>query len=62
MSRTERCPRCGGSMMRCIDSYGEYDDCLTCGYHGEVLLGPPIQRTVAVKRMHRDPAHRGRRL
>lgn len=36
------CPRCGGSLRRESDLYGEYDWCLNCGYHGDVLIGPPI--------------------
>ena len=48
--------------MRGIDAYGEYESCLICGYHREVLSGPPIERTIAAKRMHRDPAHRGKKL
>ena len=64
MNGAADCPRCGahGNMIRYVDSFGEYDGCLMCGYHREVLSGPPIQRTIAAKRMHRDPAHKGRRL
>ena len=64
MSKETDCPRCGGHgvMMRYADAFGEYDDCLICGYHREALSGPPITRTLAVKRLRRNPAHRGRKL
>ena len=43
MTITPFCPRCGGSLRRTSDLYGEYDWCLNCGYHGDVLAGPPIE-------------------
>lgn len=56
---TPFCPRCGGRLRRMSDLYGEYDWCLVCGYHGNVLLGPPMelkaQRT-------RDPSRKGQKL
>lgn len=42
-SLTLFCPRCGGRLRRASDLYGEYDWCLNCGYHGDVLMGPPIE-------------------
>ncbi len=41
-SLTPFCPRCGGTMERIVDLFGEYDDCLNCGYHLDVFIGPPI--------------------
>ncbi len=41
-SLTPFCPRCGGSMERIADLFGDYDDCLNCGYHRDIFIGPPI--------------------
>ncbi len=41
-SLTPFCPRCGGSMERIADLFGDYDDCLNCGYHKDIFSGPPI--------------------
>ncbi len=39
---TPFCARCGGKMERIRDLFGEYDDCINCGYHRDVFEGPPI--------------------
>lgn len=39
---TRACDRCGGPMERMRDLYGEYDDCLHCGYHFDKTEGPPV--------------------
>ncbi len=39
---TPFCPRCGGRMERIKDLFGDYDDCLNCGHHKDVFVGPPI--------------------
>jgi len=40
---TRACDRCGGPMERMRDLYGEYDDCLHCGYHLNKTEGPPVE-------------------
>ena len=64
MSLTLFCPRCGGAMFPAADLQGEYDWCLTCGYHRDMLLGPPVELPQpepvkgAVKmRPRREPRH-----
>lgn len=42
-SITPFCQRCGGKMEPRRDLYGEYDGCITCGFHRDVVLGPPIE-------------------
>ncbi len=39
---TRACDRCGGPMERMSDLYGEYEDCLLCGYHLDKTEGPPF--------------------
>lgn len=39
---TRACDRCGGPMEHMHDLYGEYDDCMHCGYHLNKTEGPPI--------------------
>ncbi len=41
-SLTPFCPRCGGKMERIADLFGDYDDCLNCGYHLDICIGPAI--------------------
>ena len=42
-SLTPFCPRCGGNMERLTDLFGDYDDCINCGYHLDIFIpGPPI--------------------
>lgn len=37
------CPRCDGTMLPTQrDSWGEFRECLTCGYFIDRLIGPPI--------------------
>lgn len=40
---TPYCPRCGGRMFPGSDLYGEYTNCLTCGFYQDVTVGPPIE-------------------
>lgn len=40
---TRVCDRCSGPMMKMSDLYGEYDDCIYCGYHFNKTEGPPIE-------------------
>lgn len=44
-SLTPFCARCGGKMYRIRDLFGEYDDCINCGYHRDIFEkeGPPIE-------------------
>ena len=46
-SLTPFCPRCGGKMMRITDRFGAYDNCINCGNHKDVVIGPPL--TVKLK-------------
>lgn len=67
MTNLRYCPRCGGRLRRESDLYGEYDWCLNCGYHGDVLAGPPIELKTAYKGRvpkQREPLRRkqGQRL
>ncbi len=40
------CPRCAGAMMPTQhDLYGEYRECLSCGYHADRLVEPHIDQT-----------------
>ncbi len=41
-SLTPFCPRCGGKMYHIRDLFGEYDNCINCGYHRDIFEGPPI--------------------
>ena len=36
------CPRCRGKMARIKDLFGDYDDCINCGNHKDVFIGPPV--------------------
>ncbi len=29
-------------MEHITDLFGDYDDCLNCGYHKDIFIGPPI--------------------
>lgn len=49
------------------DLYGEYHDCLNCGYHDDVMEGPPIElkplsRKVAKVKRVQGPSRRGQKL
>lgn len=64
---TPFCARCGGKMYRISDLFGEYDNCLNCGYHRDIFEGPPIVlkelSTISGKReRRRGPARRRRTL
>ena len=56
------CPRCGGKMYHIRDLFGEYDNCLNCGYHRDILEGPPISlkslSAVGAIRHTDQPEHR----
>ena len=39
---TPFCARCGGKMYRIRDLFGEYDNCISCGYHRDIFVGPPV--------------------
>ena len=34
--RLKKCPRCGGDTFIEKDEHGWYEECLQCGYHGEL--------------------------
>ncbi len=40
---TPFCQRCGGKMYHMRDLYGEYDDCMNCGYHRDILVEPLVE-------------------
>lgn len=40
---TPFCPRCGGKMERLTDLFGDYDDCINCGHHQDIFVGPPVE-------------------
>ena len=43
---TPFCPRCGGKLIRIKDLFGAYDDCINCGNHKDVVIGPPISLSI----------------
>lgn len=40
----EACPRCGGALQKHWDSYGNYSNCLQCGFHLEVGDDENVER------------------
>jgi hypothetical protein len=50
------------------DLYGEYDCCINCGYHLDVLRGPPIELKPPYRGgptkvgRRRGPSRRGQKL
>lgn len=64
---TPFCPRCGGKLVPMSDAYGEYGDCLNCGFHQDKVIGPPVELKVTgglgiKRRSRRDPSRRGQKL
>lgn len=42
----ERCPRCGGNINKTGDSYGDYAECLQCGWIKETNVLTPEQAKI----------------
>lgn len=60
---TPFCPRCGGKMYHVRDLYGEYNSCINCGHHSDVLTGPPIELKTPWKvKRGRGPSRGGQKL
>ncbi len=59
---TRQCDRCGGPMEHMRDLYGEYDDCLLCGYHfNKYEEGPPVVlKEVSALKAPRKPRAKAR--
>jgi hypothetical protein len=54
------CPRCGGKTEHIRDLYGEYDACINCGHHMDVLIGPPVELKPPYKGGPAYRSHHGR--
>ena len=54
------CPRCGGKLITDRDEYGWFQDCLQCGYHGDLSASEPLPRVyaLALDRGHHRPSRR----
>jgi len=53
------CPRCGGDLLIDHDYHGWYEQCLQCGYMGELKDITEFKKQLAEK--DKEPVHADRR-